>query len=253
MRIIVKQFFVVLLMSFIVTVFHSPVLAVTVTNISVSPVNPAYGQEFYCTINVDVDNHDVSCGLVPTNAPTSTIPWDICPKKNGLGRQDNDTRTTIVYKCIADTSTHVAGPGNYQLVAWHFWNDGAAGEAIASLPVTITAYRPPTATPIPTQPSPTPVPTLYVLPTEILPPTGQPNQSGLPTITLPNSAVFIPTIRPTTNPQSATSVDTYIMDSLKIGSAFFVGRTMEIGNAVVNDTKSLFSRILESFFRETAF
>lgn len=235
--------------------------AVTATSLSVSPVSPAYNTVFSCAITVDVDNHDVACGLVPADAATNTMPWDICPKKNGLGRQDNDTRTSFVFKCIANTDTKVPGPGNYKIVAWHFWNDGAQGAAIASLPITITEYHAPTLTPIPTQalkptdipifnysPTstirqqfPTQVPTQYITPFQLL---SIPTVARQQNITVNSSAGFkLP---------SLAFLYPIIQGVTKQVSSMF-GKTIEIGKGMFVDGKNFLFKIVETFLEKTSF
>ncbi|MCL4377911.1 MAG: hypothetical protein M1409_05945 [Actinobacteria bacterium] len=199
MKIIVQQFvkiFLFFLYFIIFTFMSNQAYAVTVTSLWVSPQSPSYNTVFSCGITVDVDNHDVACGMVPANAANNTMPWDICPKKNGLGRQDNTTTTNILYKCIANSSTNIPGPGNYKIVAWQFWNDGAEGQTLASIPVNVIAYQAPTVTSIPMQPTQLTVqktsqnnPTITALPTSMIYPTNPP-----PTVfTSPKSPFTLPT------------------------------------------------------------
>ena len=126
-------------------------------SIGIQPNSPEYGKEFNCVFDVDVTEYDLSCGMLPINAPDGTLPWDICPKREhtNFGRHDVGPPTAS-YGCIADASTKVPGPGTYKIVAWHFFVDGAKGEVLRSSIITII---PPQPTPIPRLPTSTPFPT----------------------------------------------------------------------------------------------
>ncbi|MBI3955042.1 hypothetical protein HY338_01250 [Candidatus Gottesmanbacteria bacterium] len=159
----------------------SQVQAVTVSNVEVNPSSPVWGQKFECILTVDVDDSNLACDLLPVNAPDTQKPLDICPKRNGLGHQRTEGNRRY-YNCLADSSTGVPGPGNYRIVAWHFYSDGAYGDVIYSKNIQILNVPPPTNTPYPTLTpisTPTRVPTIstgpvispYVSPTVIFNPT----------------------------------------------------------------------------------
>lgn len=149
---IVHNFFILLILifSFLLLPYRS-VQAITVRAIGIQPNTPEYGKEFNCLFDVDVTEYDLSCGLLPVNAPDGTLPWDICPKREGthFGRQAVGP-PTATYGCIADASTKVPGPGTYKIVAWHFFSDGAKGEVLRSAIISIVPPQPTATLKLPT-------------------------------------------------------------------------------------------------------
>lgn len=110
-----------------------------VSYITTNPETPAYGQSFNCFIGVSYDEPNLACGLRKVGDGDNVLPWDICPKRNGMGRQSTENNTAS-YKCIADASTGVSGPGTYQLIAWRFYSDGATGKTLQSKTITISDH-----------------------------------------------------------------------------------------------------------------
>lgn len=120
------------------------VVATEVRSIAIDPVSPIYNQQFNCALTLDQDDHRNACSLLPLNAPSGTIPWDICTINTV-----SDDKLTRFYHCIANQTKKVPGPGNYQIVVWNFTGDGETGKVIARKNITILSVPPATPTNIP--------------------------------------------------------------------------------------------------------
>jgi hypothetical protein len=161
----------------------SSATAVTVSSIDLNPSTLIYNDIFECVLNVDVDDPNLSCGLLRVDDPDDKKPWNICPSnKDGsiLGHRPTDPFDgKRHYNCVIGTQTGVPGPGSYRIVAWKFYNDGANGDIIKELPVSVLAKPPATHTPVPTKtPIPTKKPT--TTPTRIPSPTRTPARTPTP-------------------------------------------------------------------------
>ncbi len=253
----------ILLFVFGFLLLASSVQAVTVSNVEINPSSPVWGQKFECILTVDIDDSNLACDLLPINAPDTQKPIDICPKLPGLGYQKTEGSRRH-YSCLADSSTGVAGPGRYRIVAWRFYGDGETGDVIYSKNIEILNTPPPSNTPYPT---PTYINTPTRFPTATTVPVLSPNIS--PTVSLnPTSfnqpTVFFPTGRsPLVSPTSTDSKKPAFTSLPDFGSLLKVNIPEKAAKAAslikdkVNETSSsiyeFFKKVIINFINETSF
>jgi len=246
--------------------------AVVVSNIEIIPSNPSYNFEFQCNLSIDVDEPKLSCGLMPVGQ-NPQYPLDICPKRDGLGHQKTENGKRY-YKCIANSSTGVSGPGTYRIVAWRFYGDGETGEVIAERNVTFSSAPPPSATPIPTstpipQENPTIPPTQPTVPAQSPSNTPQPFRPGyIPDIRIPTTSTQNPFSQSSSSPtpvQNGASTPfiypgiNLSMPKLRLPSIpslsnfYVVQRSIEIASGATTGISKLGKTILSNFFFEAGF
>ncbi len=229
----------------------------------INPSSPVWGQKFECILTVDTDESNLACDLLPINAPDTQKPIDICPKRDGLGHQRTEGNRRY-YRCLADSSTGVPGPGNYRIIAWRFYADGEYGDVIYSKNIQIINAPPPTNTPYPT---PTTINTPTRFPTTTTVPVLSPNIS--PTVRLnPTSfsqpTVFFPTGRRSlVSPMPTDSKKPAFTSLPDFGSLLQVNIPEKAAKAAslikdkANETSSsiyeFFKKIIINFINETSF
>ncbi len=246
----------ILLSVFSFLLLASQVQAVTVSNVEINPSSPVWGQKFDCILTVDTDESNLACDLLPVNAPDTQKPLDICPKRDGLGHQRTEGNRRY-YSCLADSSTGVAGPGNYRIVAWHFYSDGQYGDVIYSKNIQILNVPPPTSTPYPTLTpisTPTRIPTVTSIPA--ISPYVSPSVIFNPT-SFNRPTVFFPTGR---NSSVARPVFTSWPDFSGLIKVNIVEKASGAVNTVKDRTKETYlsvygflKKVIINFINETSF
>ncbi len=238
---------------------------IDVSNIATVPENPAVRDVFTCLIVTTYSNPDkLACGLVVPGAPDNTRAIDICMKSDEIGTgylgYSNGTRS---YKCSTNTHpNNTVTPGEFDLVAVSFDCDGNCSTIVKRHRIRILdrAAAPPSPTPtefVPTQPIPTAIPTVMVIPTGVsIEPTDIPRI--LPsTLTQPTiQPMYVPTT-PMTNSIDASLVvqrpysvpivrsqhpETLAMQNLMKQRPKILNDFMSYSNEFISDTFRPFTR-----------